>query len=69
MSEKKILKIKRDFSRIKETLKIHGFLRHLVKTKNILHTQMFANYKLPIDDLSKYQWDKENYINDLSGGP
>ena len=46
-----------------------------VKTKNILHTQVFASYKIPIygikrdknlvDDLSKYQWDKENCINDL----
>ena len=36
---------------------------------------MFASYKIPIygikrdknlvDDLSKYQWDKENCINDL----
>ena len=40
-----------------------------------MHTQKFANYKLPllgikreknpVGDLSKYQWDKENCINDL----
>ena len=33
MSEKKNLKIEADFSSVKEALKIHGFLRNLLKLK------------------------------------
>ena len=51
------------------------FSEILFRNKTVLHAQMFASHKLPIQgikhkknpvgDLSKYKWDKENCINHL----